>query len=67
MWVFPSKRGELREGNSENLKHGNGNHDNSDKRGVERKIGAPFLQYSLSKCIIYTIHDRQIFYIFNDE
>ena len=41
LWVFPSKRGELREVNSENLKHGN---HNSDTRGGERKIGAPFLQ-----------------------
>jgi len=44
LWVFPSKWGELREGNSENLKHGNRNHVNSDTRGVERKIGALFLQ-----------------------
>lgn len=44
LWVFPSKRCELWEGNRENLKHGNGNHDNSNTRGSERKTGAPLLQ-----------------------
>jgi len=38
--VLPSKRGELREGNRENPKHENGNHDSSDTCGGERKIGA---------------------------
>jgi len=36
LWVFPWKRGEMREGNSENLKHGND--DNSYTRSHERKI-----------------------------
>ena len=39
LWVFPSRRGELREGNSENLKHGNGNLISRVTRGGERKIG----------------------------
>ena len=30
LWVFPGKRGESGEGNRENPKQRNGNHDNSD-------------------------------------
>jgi len=46
-----SKHGELREGNSENLKHGNGNNDNSDTCGGERKIGTPVLQCNTSNSL----------------
>jgi hypothetical protein len=60
MWVFPSKLGELREGNSENLKHGNGNRENSVTRGVERKIGAPIVQRNPERPFSHNIHSHRL-------
>jgi len=44
LWVFLSKRGELQEGNRENVKHKNGNDDNSNTCGGKRKIGVFIVQ-----------------------
>jgi len=46
LWVFPGKHGELGEGNRENLKQRNGNHNSSDTRVGERKIGVMTVQCS---------------------
>ena len=46
LYVFPGKRGESDEGNRENLKQRNGNHDNIDTGFDERKIGVTIVQCS---------------------
>jgi len=53
--VLPSKRGELREGNRENLKHKNGNHEKSDTCGGERKIGVIIEHRTCAGCMFNNV------------
>ena len=55
LWVFNGKRGHVDEGNTERLRQENGNHDNSDTRVGERKIGETIVQCTV-QTYVNTVH-----------